>query len=278
MKFGVRKPSLKKSVKARTTGKLKRKAKSSVNPLYGKKGTGMIRNPKKSVYNKIYRKTTVGVNPLSKTSSKKAPQASPASRQQKKAVGYTKKESIEKEIAVTNPIERWFRKLLGKESIDTKVVEETVITEQYTNEEVEEIKTVAEENLSRFKQSLRHTNETVNTEVFFSNLTVAEESLTKAASLIRRYSFLINEENNVIEAYHQFLNQKEAIIKQFLHRHFQDCVESASQLKTERGKRNRLTANYTELTEQFHLLSDEAVDTVNTIWSNVVNENVLKES
>jgi hypothetical protein len=58
MKFGVRKPSLKKSVKARTTGKLKRKAKKAVVPLYGKKGTGLIKNPKKAVYNKVYNKTS----------------------------------------------------------------------------------------------------------------------------------------------------------------------------------------------------------------------------
>lgn len=58
MKFGMRKPNLKKSIKARTTGKIKRKIKSSVNPYYGKKGTGFIRNPKKAVYNKVYKKTT----------------------------------------------------------------------------------------------------------------------------------------------------------------------------------------------------------------------------
>ena len=32
MKFGMRKPSLMKSVKARTTGKIKRTIKSSINP------------------------------------------------------------------------------------------------------------------------------------------------------------------------------------------------------------------------------------------------------
>lgn len=58
MKFGMRKPSLTKSVKARTTGKIKRKIKSSVNPLYGKKGIGLITNPKKAIYNKVYKKTT----------------------------------------------------------------------------------------------------------------------------------------------------------------------------------------------------------------------------
>ena len=58
MKFGMRKPNLKKSLKARTTGAIKRKAKSSVNPLYGKKGMGYVKNPTKAVKNKIYKKTT----------------------------------------------------------------------------------------------------------------------------------------------------------------------------------------------------------------------------
>lgn len=64
MKFGMRKPSVKKSIKARTTGKLKRQVKKAVNPLYGKKGMGIINDPKKAVYNKVYNKTTIGVSDL----------------------------------------------------------------------------------------------------------------------------------------------------------------------------------------------------------------------
>lgn len=64
MKFGLRKPSLKKSLKARTTGKLKRKVKKSLNPLYGKKGIGYLKNPKKAVRNKIYQKTTFGIKDI----------------------------------------------------------------------------------------------------------------------------------------------------------------------------------------------------------------------
>lgn len=63
MKIGLRTPSLEKSFKARTTGRLKRQMKKSVNPLYGKKGMGLINNPKKAIYNKIYSKTTI--DPLS---------------------------------------------------------------------------------------------------------------------------------------------------------------------------------------------------------------------
>ncbi|MEG0073073.1 MAG: hypothetical protein RR922_01995 [Clostridia bacterium] len=66
MKIGIRKLSLKKSFKARTTGKLKRQLKKSINPFYGKKGTGLIRNPKKAIYNKVYHKTSIGVFDLIK--------------------------------------------------------------------------------------------------------------------------------------------------------------------------------------------------------------------
>lgn len=58
MKFGMRKPSIKKSFKARTTGKAKRKIKKALMPGYGKKGMGYIKNPKKAIYNKVYKKTT----------------------------------------------------------------------------------------------------------------------------------------------------------------------------------------------------------------------------
>lgn len=58
MKFGARKPNFKKRFKARTTGKIKRKIKKSINPLYGKKGMGFIKKPKRSIKNKIYHKTT----------------------------------------------------------------------------------------------------------------------------------------------------------------------------------------------------------------------------
>lgn len=58
MKFGMRKPSLNKMIKARTTTKLKKAVKSSINPLYGKKGMGWVNDPKKAAYNKVYKKTT----------------------------------------------------------------------------------------------------------------------------------------------------------------------------------------------------------------------------
>lgn len=59
MKVGFRKPNIKKSLKARTTGKVKRTMKKSVNPLYGKKGMGYINDPSKAIYNKVYSQTSI---------------------------------------------------------------------------------------------------------------------------------------------------------------------------------------------------------------------------
>lgn len=66
MKFGMRKPSIKKSLKVRTTGKLKRSVKKAVIPGYGKKGMGWIKNPKRATYNKIYKKTSFSIFDLFK--------------------------------------------------------------------------------------------------------------------------------------------------------------------------------------------------------------------
>ena len=64
VKIGLRTPSLKKSFKARTTGKLKRQAKKATNPFYGKKGMGYIKNPKRAIKNKIYHKTTFSLGDI----------------------------------------------------------------------------------------------------------------------------------------------------------------------------------------------------------------------
>ncbi|MBS6347113.1 hypothetical protein [Alloscardovia omnicolens] len=61
MRVGLRKPSLKKSLKARTTGRAKRALKKAVNPLYGRKGMGFIRNPKRSIKNRVYKRTTFSI-------------------------------------------------------------------------------------------------------------------------------------------------------------------------------------------------------------------------
>lgn len=86
MKIGVRTPSLKKSFKARTTGRLNRTLKKSANPLYGKKGMEYIKNPEKSIYNKVYHKVTVDpLKPLKNGSRNNTKRTAPESE----LVGYS---------------------------------------------------------------------------------------------------------------------------------------------------------------------------------------------
>lgn len=86
MKTGIRKPNVKKSISARTTGKVKRAVKKSVNPLYGKKGAGFVKDPAKSIKNSIYHKTTIGVSDIIGGSGSSSPAAtsSPAAPGKKK--------------------------------------------------------------------------------------------------------------------------------------------------------------------------------------------------
>lgn len=65
MKYGMRKPSIKKSISARTRGRATRAVKRALIPGYGKKGMGLL-HPKKALYNKVYRKTTFGLGDILK--------------------------------------------------------------------------------------------------------------------------------------------------------------------------------------------------------------------
>lgn len=61
MKFSYRKPNLEKTIKGRTTGRARRAFKRSVDPTYGKKGMGYIKDPQKAMYSKGYNKKTRSV-------------------------------------------------------------------------------------------------------------------------------------------------------------------------------------------------------------------------
>ncbi len=61
MKFGIRKPSLKRRIAARTSWK--RMVRHNLG-LKAPRGFGMVTNPKKAMYSKIYNRTTVSVDRL----------------------------------------------------------------------------------------------------------------------------------------------------------------------------------------------------------------------
>lgn len=93
----MRTPSLKKSLKARTTSKWKRQAKKAIIPGYGKKGVGWIKNPKKAMYNKVYHKTTFGLSDLFKPSKNRRKKKMANNKQQSILASNSKKKHTPKE-------------------------------------------------------------------------------------------------------------------------------------------------------------------------------------
>lgn len=67
MKIGIRKPSLRKSISARTS--IKRQLIHRAG-LKMPRGLGFLRNPKKAIYNKVYNRTTISLPKLIKKLSK----------------------------------------------------------------------------------------------------------------------------------------------------------------------------------------------------------------
>ena len=65
MKYGMRKPSWKKSLSARTKGRTTRAVKKALIPGYGKKGMGWL-HTKRKLYNTVYKKTTFSLFDLFK--------------------------------------------------------------------------------------------------------------------------------------------------------------------------------------------------------------------
>lgn len=61
MKIGLRTPSPKKSLRARTTGRVTRAVKRRLIPGYGQRGMGWLRDPKRAARNAVYRRTTFSV-------------------------------------------------------------------------------------------------------------------------------------------------------------------------------------------------------------------------
>ena len=87
MKFGLRKPSLKKRISARTS--VKRLVRHKMG-LKAPKGMGIVTNPKKAIYNKVYNKTSFSIDDVIKKgkSSRKKDQSKSRTSSSKKEVDY----------------------------------------------------------------------------------------------------------------------------------------------------------------------------------------------
>lgn len=94
MRSPIRKPSIKKSVSSRTTGKATRTVRKITNPTYGKKGTGYIKDPKKAGYNKLYNQTSYGIKDVTPSSRSKSSTSSQSQSYKSNATVYVTNDNI----------------------------------------------------------------------------------------------------------------------------------------------------------------------------------------
>ncbi|NEW65236.1 MULTISPECIES: hypothetical protein [unclassified Facklamia] len=306
MKFGIRKPSLKRSFKARTTGKLKRKIKRSINPTYGRKGVGWIKNPKKAAYNKVYNKTSFSVSPSkSKRSGKK--NASSRSNSSVKAVRNKQKKvqsrttrslenfySIRKEKIIRKKWSYWW--ILGALLFASVglvcmlfvAVISVIFIYNHNQKPEEEIREVRDylsdskrkeivskvESLSTaMNRLLKNINNTLNIELYFSSFSEFENVVSELQYLIHEYHLPVNLElganSNGKSESGEDMHIDDIFDKSiiaFIQRYYEDTESKASKLKTEKGYLNKMSRNKEELLQYSELLSVEHIRLIDELW------------
>lgn len=228
MKIGLRTPSLKKSIKARTTGKIKRSLKKSINPVYGKKGVGLITDPKKAIYNKVYKKTTFGGLSGIDLNSSKNHSFWDLFKSPKKE---EKSELKRKETELTNLV----------------------------NE--------CEHKLFLYNQSMTIVNDTTNPDTFFNNFDTAKYSLERAVE-ISKYDFINTSGDDLEKGLERLTNEKLNIEEEFVKRYYFDNVKKANVLKTEKGKQNNLSKGKERLLEYRDKFEDDTIKLIDILYNN----------
>lgn len=302
MKVGMRTPSLKKSFKARTTGKVKRQMKKSVNPLYGKKGMGLVDNPKKAVYNKVYNKTTVdGLKPLKVSSSKKTNKANDNFGQvlplfepkvTEEIIVHKKKfwtivsyffaglfvvealQSLFNKNFVGFIIGLGFALLIYKLRQNVPEQKQKTITRFKTEEELSSEKLNLMNDKISFDHSLEMYNQgvnlmqsTLNPDTFVANYKLAVDSLTKVVDITEKYKDRFHVEGDNLEtALQRIISEKAYIEEEFIQRYYFNNVKKANELKTETGKANNLAKGKEKIMQHEELLNQKSVDLINTLY------------
>ncbi|MCD8505964.1 MAG: hypothetical protein LRY37_02250, partial [Alkalibacterium thalassium] len=92
----------------------------------------------------------MGINPLSKLSTPSDTSTKTSSIKSEQAIGYAKKEKKQETVPVRKPVEKWIRRVIRKDSSNTKIITRTVITEQYTVKEMLAIQEAAQSCLHNY--------------------------------------------------------------------------------------------------------------------------------
>lgn len=290
MKFGLRKPSFKRSLKARTTGRLKRSMKRAVNPFYGKKGMGWINNPKKAAYNAMYNKTTFSAMP-------KGSQSQPMFQTPVAASGHPENDYfVWEEKVVTRS--RWnygwclavflllindlwaavtmtvFAYLIIQHHNKKPREERKREKRKLTNQEIINMNQKIEQLYESLQYNINRVNTILDPELYFEAVEALGEIIPRITHLINTYHLpfdfslgvkLDSElENRNVDDYKNIFDEA---TEHFIDRYYHTCKESALRLKTETGFNNRMARNKETLLLYKDYLNANHLELLESLWS-----------
>jgi len=288
MKFGPRKPNFKKSIKARTTGRAKRKIKKAVIPGYGKKGIGYIKNPKKAVYNKVYNKTTFKVFPsiLGSTKSTKKNKNSESSKGhpiKQEKVAY----NINEETHLINDGQFSVYELTEEKLNELKKNrEEYKIKKQQEKDRLPfwrklfysdkpkltiQQKTMYKEAMLYFGQEVGEAGERITSaktpEKVFKSYFDSIEALYNFIKIYENSGNIINYEGkHPFEVLENLVHSRDELFTTVIKEYYKKEKESAMELKTSRGQKNRMRRKYEDLMEYEHAFTVKEKKLIDDLW------------
>lgn len=251
MKFGPRKPNFKKRIKARTTGKMKRKVKKSVNPLYGKKGMGWVKNPKKAAYNKIYKKTTFDAVP---------------SFSGKRSHSTNSSSSIACFAITLLIISLLFPPLL---IISIPIVVYTIIKQKKVKVKNEYNRTIIDK-LSEVDDLIKENQKIKTLEPFFERIdkifSLKEEVFKSLNTGLEKQYIEKDALTDVKQEITEIINN---LLKNYIKRYEKSSFDDAMSLKTGKGQHNNYRRSYDDLQKYNEYFTPELKRYIEERWKNI---------
>lgn len=308
MKFGIRTPSIKRSIRARTTGRLKRAAKRSVNPFYGKSGMGYINSPKKALYNTVYNKTSFGVADLLK----------PKSHTKMSAVDTATDDFFEEIYKINNsPLYTnlailsfvvgvivfvigqfvllfsdaliikfiiFLPFIIGVVSLIKAIIEynknQQIVKEmslklsrEITIETAENIKYEMEEHLEAVENSMQNLLCVGNVDAFFAEYRFIVYELKSAIEIESVFVFPNGKPSEILD---NFQKNYTGITNEFIERMYEMKLDKIHSLKTEKAKKNNAN-KFKETFENYsEFMTQESVDKLTELYNLLSKECVIE--
>lgn len=122
----------------------------------------------------------------------------------------------------------------------------------------------AENDLRIIQDSIKLIETTLKPDVFFMRLKLLYEKLAHLCNIEQYIKFTGTVPS---AAYHEFSNEYDEVIKQFLIRYFSDTFDKAERMKTEKGRIGKYQKFYDSLQEYYYYMNDENIEYIETKYN-----------